>query len=308
MDVHGGQITRSTVWELFPLSGNQIKRYLLITIVANDKDHVAMDFTNKPEFMFVWLGLLSIGAVPALINFNLTSKPLLHCITAAEAKLFIFDSEIAANVEGIKDSLTGIRSICLMDDSTPAGFSNTSWTECVSSQYISRQSSERPPDSMRSGAKLVDMEMLMFTSGTTGLPKPAIISFNKLCSAPILFTKWSGLTSSDRFYTCMPLYHATALILGASMMIQAQGTFVLGHKFKTQTFWKEVRDSKATCIQYVGEMCRYLLSNPPSEGDRDHCVKMAFGNGMRPDVWNRFRERFGIDTIAELYAATGPPY
>ena len=88
-------------------------------------------------------------------------------------------------------------------------------------------------------------------------------------------------------------------------MIGAQGTLILGHNFKTQTFWNEVRDSKATCIQYVGEMCRYLLSATPSESDRDHCVRMALGNGMRPDVWNRFRERFGIDTIAEIYAATG---
>ena len=91
------------------------------------------------------------------------------------------------------------------------------------------------------------------------------------------------------------------------MIIQGRGTIVLGHKFKTQTFWDEVRDSKATCIQYVGEMCRYLLSAPPSSRDRDHCVTKAFGNGMRPDVWNRFRERFGIDTIAELDAATGLP-
>ena len=171
--------------------------------------------------------------------------------------------------------------------------------------FISTQSAERPPDSMRSGVNLIDIEMLMFTSGTTGLPKPAIISFNKLSSAPLVFANWSGITHSDRFYTCMPLYHGTALLLGAAMMILAQGTFVLGHKFKTQAFWHEVRNSKATCIQYVGEMCRYLLSAPSSENDHDHCVRMAFGNGMRPDVWNRFRQRFGIDTIAEFYAATG---
>lgn len=103
----------------------------------------------------------------------------------------------------------------------------------------------------------------------------------------------------------MPLYHATALLLGFNMMIRAKGTLVLGHKFSAQTFWDEVRDSKATCIGYVGEMCRYLLSAPPTEKDRVHNVRLAFGNGMRPEVWNRFRHRFGIDTIAELYAATG---
>ena len=266
-----------------------------------------MDFTNKPEFIFVWLGLLSVGAVPALINYNLTSKPLFHCITAANAKLLIFDSEIAANVERIKEDLSkaGIRSICLLDSSIPISTVDPSWTETITSHAISAHSSERPPDSLRAGPKLTDMEMLIYTSGTTGLPKAAIISFSKLGTAGITFLKWSRITSSDRFYTCMPLYHATALILGAAMMIRAQGTLVLGHKFSGQTFWKEVRESRATVIEYVGEMCRYLLSAPPSDQDKNHSVRMAFGNGMRPDVWNRFRERFGIDTIAELYAATG---
>ena len=271
-------------------------------------DHVAMDFTNKPALIFVWIGLLCIGAVPALINFNLTSKPLLHCVTVADAKLLIFDSEIADKVEVIKDSLSeaGIRSICLVDPQAPAD--NLSWAESLHETTISSQSSERPPDSLRTGRALTDMEMLMYTSGTTGLPKPAIISFNKLGSAPYLFTTWAGLKTTDRFYTCMPLYHATALILGAALMVIGQGTFVLGHKFSTQTFWKEVSESKATCIQYVGEMCRYLLSAPPSPYEKNHNVRLAFGNGMRPDVWNRFRYRFGVDTVAELYAATGPPY
>jgi len=255
--------------------------------------------------MFIWLGLLCIGAVPALINFNLTSKPLIHCITVADAKFFIFDSEIAENVATIKDALSeaGIPHVCLVDPKDPPV--DLSWTRTLTDNDIAAQSSERPPDSLRKGRKLIDMEMLMFTSGTTGLPKAAIISFNKLGSAPIMFAIWAHLTPNDRFYSSMPLYHATALVLGAAMMIHAKGTYVLGHKFGIQTFWKEVRESKATCIQYVGEMCRYLLSAPPSPRDKDHCVKKAFGNGMRPDVWNRFRNRFGVDSICELYAATG---
>lgn len=87
-------------------------------------------------------------------------------------------------------------------------------------------------------------------------------------------------------------------------------TLHIGHKFSTRTFWPEVRSSKATIIQYVGETCRYLLSAPPqfsADGknlDAENHVRMAIGNGLRPDVWNRFKNRFGIDTIAEFYAAT----
>jgi acyl-CoA synthetase (AMP-forming)/AMP-acid ligase II len=253
------------------------------------------------------MGLLAIGAIPAMINFNLTSKPLLHCLTAAEAKLFIFDSEIAQNVEQIKESLVeaGIRSICLVDPTDNIEESTLSWTELLHEDVIARHSAQRPPDSLRTGRGLVEMAMLMYTSGTTGLPKPAVISHNKLASAPGLFVDWSGIKPSDVFYSCMPLYHATALILGVGLVISGRCTFALGHKFSTQTFWQEVRDSRATSIQYVGEMCRYLLSSPESPDDKNHAVRMAFGNGMRPDVWNRFRYRFGVDTIAELYAATG---
>jgi acyl-CoA synthetase (AMP-forming)/AMP-acid ligase II len=267
-----------------------------------------MDFTNKPEFLFVLYGLLCIGAVPAIINFNLSSNPLVHCVTAANAKTLIFDSEIAANVVGIKESLAekGIRSFCLIDSYGNPPKEDVSWAQSVTASSIETQSSsERPPDSLRSGPELIDMEILMFTSGTTGLPKPAIVSFNKMAFAPLVFARWAHLTPKDRFYTCMPLYHATALILGASLMVRAQGTFIIGHKFHTHTFWQEVRESQATVIQYVGEMCRYLLSSKPSDQDKNHLVKKAFGNGMRPDVWNRFRTRFGVDTIAELYAATG---
>ena len=254
--------------------------------------------------LFTWLGLQCIGAVPVLINFNLTNKPLLHCITAANAKLLIFDSEVASSVKTIKDELQ-IPSICLVDLALPISSEEFSWVQTVTSKDIEAHPDTRPPDSLRKGKQLTDMALLMFTSGTTGLPKPAIISFNKLGNAPVTFHHWAQITSKDRFYSCMPLYHATALILGVAMMIRAGGTYVLGHKFSNATFWDEVRSSKATCIQYVGEMCRYLLAPPPSPRDKDHCVRLVFGNGMRPDVWNKFRERFGIDTVCELYAASG---
>ena len=109
----------------------------------------------------------------------------------------------------------------------------------------------------------------------------------------------------------MPLYHSSAAFLAFCTSLVISNTLVLGHRFSTKTFWPEVRQSKATIIQYVGETCRYLLSAPPdfdpSTGenlDRANCVTKAFGNGLRPDVWERFKARFDIETIAEFYGAT----
>ncbi|KAI0018555.1 hypothetical protein F4780DRAFT_750758 [Xylariomycetidae sp. FL0641] len=112
----------------------------------------------------------------------------------------------------------------------------------------------------------------------------------------------------------MPLYHSSAAIMGFYHTMEAECTFAVGRKFSTKTFWKEVRQHKATMIQYVGETLRYLVAAPPEIDpktgdnlDKKHNVRLAFGNGLRPDVWEKFRQRFGVDTIAEFYGATEGP-
>jgi acyl-CoA synthetase (AMP-forming)/AMP-acid ligase II len=109
---------------------------------------------------------------------------------------------------------------------------------------------------------------------------------------------------------CMPLYHSSAAVLGVSCTLGLGATICIGKKFSARTFWPDVRASKATIIQYVGETCRYLLSAPVQYGpdgenlDKKNNVRVAFGNGLRPDVWDRFKERFDIEGIAEFYSAT----
>ncbi len=112
----------------------------------------------------------------------------------------------------------------------------------------------------------------------------------------------------------MPLYHTSAASLGFCNCLVTGSAFLLGHKFSTRTFWPEVRAYRATIIQYVGETCRYLLAAAPQydlvtgeDLDRKNSVRLAFGNGLRPDIWDKFKLRFGIETITEIYAATEGP-
>lgn len=106
-----------------------------------------------------------------------------------------------------------------------------------------------------------------------------------------------------RWYCCMPLYHGTAANVAQLCLLNGI-TFCCGAKFSGSKFWSDVRDSKATAFVYVGEMCRYLMAQPPSPLDKQHNCTMIFGNGLRPDIWERFKARFGIEYINEFFNST----
>jgi len=110
---------------------------------------------------------------------------------------------------------------------------------------------------------------------------------------------------------CMPLYHSSASILGFMTCLQGGCTLIIGRKFSARNFWKDARENGATIVQYVGETLRYILATPPEidpttgeDLDKKHKIRIVFGNGLRPDIWNKFKERYSVPTVAEFYAAT----
>ena len=107
------------------------------------------------------------------------------------------------------------------------------------------------------------------------------------------------MTNESTVFTAMPLFHSTAALLGACAILSHGGCLALSHKFSASTFWKQVYLTGATHIQYVGEVCRYLLHTPISKYEKMHKVKVAYGNGLRPDIWQDFRKRFNIEVIGE---------
>lgn len=161
------------------------------------------------------------------------------------------------------------------------------------------------------GTKFTDVRSLIYTSGTTGNPKGVMLLTGRVCNTPRTMSTYLKLKSTDKFYTCLPLYHASAQGLCMGPCIFVGASVRLGRKFSHKTFWPEVHESGANRLQYVGELCRYLVNAPPHPLERDHRLQSAWGNGMRPDVWETFRTRFNVPEIHELYAGTdglGPTF
>ncbi|KAL8897014.1 MAG: hypothetical protein Q9207_007430 [Kuettlingeria erythrocarpa] len=271
------------------------------------KEIVALDFMNCPAMIFLMLGLWSIGAYPALVNYNLTGAPLLHCLSTSTARIVFIDEKVTDKFTA--EVTSAISSSTFRDGKGP--METVTLNPTISAEITSTVTGVREPDACRSGNPMHTMAALIFTSGTTGFPKAAIVSWSKMSIGGGYVSRWLGLGKKDRFYTCMPLYHSTATVLGFATCLIGGCTFVVGHRFSNRTFWPEVRDSQATVIQYVGETLRYLLAAPPQldpntgeDLDKRHKVRIAFGNGLRPDVWKKVQDRFGIEAIAEFYSAT----
>ncbi|KAF2706502.1 long-chain fatty acid transporter-like protein [Pleomassaria siparia CBS 279.74] len=250
---------------------------------------VAIDGGNSAEYLMLWFALDAVGAVTSFVNWNLTGAGLVHCVEICDSRYLITDSDVRDNVEpsrsqfedmGVKIQYYGPSFFASLKDDAPI------------------------PESRRDSISVESVRSIIYSSGTTGLPKGVIMSTGRELLVGFTAARYLGLKPEDRIYTCMPMYHGAAHGLCTTPAIHAGCTIVLGRKFSHKTFWPEVAKSRATIIQYVGELCRYLINGPPNEYERKHCVQMAWGNGMRPDVWEPFRERFNIPIINELYAAT----
>lgn len=280
----GREWTYTEFYEALQPIGN----WLMKDLGIKKGEMVALDGGNSPEYLLLFFALEAIGACTAFINYNLTAQVLVHSVKVSGARYLLADSDIRQLVSPVEQELS----------------SSGTQTLYYSPESLSKHTDKEPlPASCRTGASPTDAASLIYTSGTTGMPKGTIMTRGRYAGAT-QSRNLLGLKPGVRIYTCLPLYHASAQTVCCLPCIASGATLVLGRKFSHKTFWPEVRESKATIIQYVGELCRYLVNAPPSPLDRDHHVKMAWGNGMRPDVWEPFRQRFGIEVIYEFYAAT----
>ncbi|MBM4607711.1 AMP-binding protein [Rhodococcus hoagii] len=145
----------------------------------------------------------------------------------------------------------------------------------------------------------------IFTSGTTGMPKASLMShFRWLKSMSGLGAMGVRLRRNDTLYCALPLYHNNALTVSLSSVLSSGATFAIARTFSASRFWDDAKLNGATAFVYIGEVCRYLLNQPERPSDRRNGIRLMVGNGLRPEIWTEFTERFGIDRVAEFYGAS----
>jgi fatty-acyl-CoA synthase len=146
--------------------------------------------------------------------------------------------------------------------------------------------------------------LYIYTSGTTGLPKAAKVSHYRVMQWSHWFAGLMDTNASDRMFNCLPLYHSVGGVVATGATLVGGGAVVIRSRFSASDFWRDVREERCTLFQYIGELCRYLLNSPHQDNEATHLLRIACGNGLRPEVWEPFQSRFKIPRILEYYAST----
>jgi fatty-acyl-CoA synthase len=274
---------------------NQYARWALAQGIAKG-EVVGLLMTNRPEYLAVWLGITSVGGVVSLLNTNLPGPSLAHCIRVASPKHLIIAAEFTGQLAETRPHLPQAPTIWIHGGEHGSYRRIDLELEKHSGQPLS-QDERRPPT-------IEDRALYIYTSGTTGLPKAANISHARVMQWGHWFAGMMGVQSTDRMYNCLPMYHSVGGVQVPGAILLAGGTLVIREKFSASQFWNDIVHWDCTLFQYIGELCRYLLHAPPSANETRHRIRMACGNGLAPEVWDRFKDRFSIPQIFEFYAST----
>ncbi len=284
---------------------NRYARWALAQPLAAG-DVVCLLMSNRPEYVAAWLGLTGVGVTVALLNTNLRGAALAHSVAAVAPRHLIAASEFLAALDSALPQLQSIPALWAHGQApTPSGAQPPASPACprIDLDLLSRSGATLSAAEQRPPA-IDDLALYIYTSGTTGLPKAARVTHARVMQWTHWFAGMMDLTPEDRLYNCLPMYHSVGGVQAPGAALAAGAAVVLREKFSASAFWPEIRRWDCTLFQYIGELCRYLLHTPADPDEGSHRIRLACGNGLAPEVWTPFQERFAIPRILEFYAAT----
>ncbi|KAI9136423.1 hypothetical protein BKA69DRAFT_1104278 [Paraphysoderma sedebokerense] len=298
-------VCEDKIWtyEEFNKEVNRMAHYLRDGCNVRPNDVVSLFMENCPDFLIALFAIGKCGAIASLINYNLRDKPLLHCLTITNGAHILYHPSLVSAVQPISAELLKRNVQFIAYSKEPIPSAESLLGSFVNDDVLSKYSDMETDKKWRK-CKHLDTACFIFTSGTTGLPKAAVIPHVKLWGIGQLFSDLGHITKEDRVYIALPLYHTNAVGIGVGMALSKGGSILLSRKFSVSKFWEECHAGEATAMMYIGELCRYLLSRPQSPKDREHKVRTAIGNGLRPEIWEDFKTRFNIPRVGEFYGAT----
>lgn len=246
--------------------------------------HVALLCGNRPAFLVAWFALTELGAVTVPLNTSLVGDGLRYSLSQSESVALLIEPALLAEKREDLALLPQPVPILLVDEPL----------ETLSSPAMPRNRlSEGRPDAAN---------MILYTSGTTGLPKGAVVPNEAFIHAGDDMSRSLALTDRDRIMVFLPLFHANPQMYAVSSSLATGAAIVLIERFSATDFIPTARRYGATGFTFVGTVLSILDKRHPKP-EHDHRLRFGVGGGAAPQIWRNIEEKFGL-TVRELYGMT----
>ncbi|MBT1155391.1 AMP-binding protein [Aminobacter anthyllidis] len=283
---------RSASFEDMLLVSNQLARGLR-QLGVNRSDRVAMLLPNCFELVALWFATSGLGAIEVPTNPGLKGDLLCHNLNNCGAEVLVADANALAEIARVQDDLPSLRTLILVGtdpaEARAAGIRIgriVSFDECVAPQL---------------GFDLVDVHYsdpmaILYTSGTTGPAKGALMSHHHCYSWAAAMASNLGYTANDSYFSALPLFHTDAQMFGVLLPLIYGTKTTLVESFSASRFWDQMRASGATATNLLGAMAVILMRAAPSENDHSNSVRICQCIPMVPDR-EAFERRFGMRLV-----------
>lgn len=254
-------------------------------------DRVACLVGNRPEFLWTWLAVNALGAVLVPINTAFQVDEVVYPVAHSAARFLVADAAALGVAQEVRRRCTTLAELVIVGDARPEGVVNFS---------------ELGREAPRAGTEGVTPDTIatfIYTSGTTGRPKAVMHPHKNYVLTGEGFRTWLELGPEDRLLTPLPLFHINAQAYSTMGAMAAEATLVLIDRFSVSRFWASVRDSGATEANVIGSMLALLAKAAPSDGDREHRLRVIYSAPVPADLYGSFERRFGV-MLVEGYGLT----
>lgn len=275
-------------------AANQVARGLQQLGVGKD-DKVAIMMSNRPEFLFSWFGLSKLGAVEVPVNTAHRGELLSYMLDQADCVALIIESDFVTQLNAVLPALEKLKHIIVLEGESGEESETDVLPEAETISY--RTLADNDGRYREAEVRHSDPAAIMFTSGTTGPSKGAVVPQNYQLTMAEIIIGMADYSGQDCLYNALPLFHGNAQTLSTMPALMSGARMVLAKRFSASRFWDDVRRYRCTEFNYIGGILPILLKAEPAPDDADNPLRVLVGAGADRNTFEAFEKRFDVKLV-----------